>query len=110
MTNGIENVRLLPSQFDADGFIIDPGLWDEDLAQLIAMTDGIGNLTAQHWRVIHYLREHFLKNHTIPMMRHVCRVTHQNPHCVTDLFGADFKEAWRVAGLPNPGEEAKAYM
>jgi tRNA 2-thiouridine synthesizing protein E len=43
-------------------------------------------------------------------MRHVCGVTHLEKHCVTDLFGNGSKEAWRVAGLPNPGEEAKAYM
>jgi tRNA 2-thiouridine synthesizing protein E len=110
MANKVQEPQLQHSQFDADGFIIDPGLWNEDMAQLIARTDGIGKLTDKHWRVIHYLREHFLKNHTIPIMHHVCRVTHQNPHCVTDLFGEDTKEAWRVAGLPNPGEEAKAYM
>ena len=110
MANGNQEPLLQQSQFDADGFIIDPGLWNEDMAQLIARAYGIGNLTARHWRVIHYLRERFLENHTIPVMRHVCRVTHQNPLCVTDLFGEDVKEAWRVAGLPNPGEEAKAYM
>ncbi len=110
MANGNQEPRLQLSQFDADGFIIDPDLWSEDMAQLIARTDGIGELTTEHWRVIQYLREHFFRNHTIPVMRHVCRVTHQDKHCVTNLFGKDIKEAWRVAGLPNPGEEAKAYM
>ncbi len=110
MAYGIQEPLSQQSRFDADGFIIDPDLWNEDMAQFIARTDGIGKLTANHWRVIDYLREHFLKNHTIPVMRHVCRVTHQDPHCVTNLFGEDVKKAWRVAGLPNPGEEAKAYM
>ncbi|NNG12809.1 MAG: sulfite reductase [Halobacteria archaeon] len=110
MANGIQEPLLQHSQFDADGFIIDPGLGNEDMSQLIARTDDIGKLTANHWRVIDYLREHFLKNYTIPVIRHICRITRQDPHCVTNLFGEDVKEAWRVAGLPNPGEEAKAYM
>lgn len=97
-------------QFDEDGFLKNPRLWNEDLAELIAETDGIGELTAQHWRVIHYLREHYLKYRNIPVMRHVCWVMHLDRHCVTDLFGENAKEAWRVAGLPNPGEEAKTYM
>lgn len=97
-------------RFDEDGFMINPRLWDEDLAKLIAEADGLGVLTTDHWRVIYYLREHFLKFHTIPVMRHVCRVTHQDQHCVPDLFGDDAREAWRIAGLPNPGEEAKTCM
>lgn len=99
-----------PGQFDADGFLKEPRLWNEDLAELLAVADGIGELTAEHWRVIHYLREHYLKYHAIPVMRHVCLVMHLDRHCVTDLFGPGGKEAWRIAGLPNPGEEAKAYM
>lgn len=30
-------------------------------------------------------------------------------HCVKQLFGGPL-EAWRIAGLPDPGEEARAYM
>ena len=30
-------------------------------------------------------------------------------HCVDKLFHSQ-REAWRVAGLPDPGEEARAYM
>jgi TusE/DsrC/DsvC family sulfur relay protein len=106
----IHEPHLNAGQFDADGFIKNPRQWNEDLAELIAEADGIGELTAEHWRVIHYLREHYLKFHAMPIMRHVCGVTHLEKHCVTDLFGNDSKKAWRIAGLPNPGEEAKAYM
>jgi tRNA 2-thiouridine synthesizing protein E len=110
MPTRIHESHLNAGQFDRDGFIKNPRLWSEDLAELIADADGIGRLTAEHWRVIHYLREHYLKYHAMPVMRHVCWITHLEKHCVTDLFGADSKEAWRVAGLPNPGAEAKTYM
>jgi len=106
----MDESRVNAGQFDEDGFIKNPRLWNEDLAELIAEADGIGELTAEHWRVIHYLREQYLKFHTMPVMQHVCTITYLEKHCVTDLFGKGSKEAWRVAGLPNPGEKARTYM
>ena len=110
MTTGHHETFLNDGKFDEDGFMRNPRLWNEELAELIARADGLGELTAEHWRIIYYLREHYLKYHTIPVMRHVCWVTHLDPHCVPDLFGQNAREAWRIAGLPNPGEEAKTYM
>ena len=101
---------LNDGQFDEDGFKRNPRLWSEDLAALIAEVDGFGVLTSEHWRIIYYLREQFLKYHTIPVMQHVCWVTHLDPHCVPDLFGHDSRETSRIAGLPNPGEQAKPRM
>jgi tRNA 2-thiouridine synthesizing protein E len=34
---------------------------------------------------------------------------HLGKYAVDRLFGG-CREAWRIAGLPNPGEEAKSYM
>ncbi len=96
--------------FDDDGFLRNPEDWNEDLAIRIARHDGIGDLNEDHWHIIRYLRAHFMANHTIPVMRHVCRVNHLDDHCVPRLFGKSTREAWRIAGLPDPGEEAKSYM
>jgi len=98
--------RLL---FDEDGFLADPLGWSPEVAMEIARCDGLPVLTEAHWEVIDYLREHYLRFGTLAVMSHVCRVNGLGEHCVTDLFH-DPKEAWRIAGLPNPGEEAKAYM
>lgn len=96
-------------QFDEDGFLLDPLNWTPELAVEIADTDGLLALTPEHWKIIDYLREHYLKSGTLPVMNHVCRVYHLERHCVRALFHNP-REAWRVAGLPNPGEEAKARM
>ena len=96
-------------RFDEDGFLLDPLSWTPDLASEIARHDGLPLLTHAHWDVIGYLRRHYLQFGTLPVMGHVCRVYHLDRHCVSDLFHGS-REAWRVAGLPNPGEEAKAYM
>lgn len=103
---------LLPEErfdFDEDGFLMDPNQWDEDLAVQIALEDGLDDLTEGHWRIIGYLREHYLAHGTLPPISYVAWVFRQDAEAVRGLFHG-VREAWRVAGLPNPGEEAKAYM
>ena len=106
--NDTHLTSILPP-IDADGFMQDPTLWTEQIATLIAHLDGIPELTNTHWQVIEYLRDHYLRNGTLPVMRHVCLSLHQGQHCIDELFRTP-REAWRIAGLPNPGEEAKSYM
>ena len=95
--------------FDADGFLTDPAKWNRDLAEQIAAEDKLGKLGDEHWAVIQQLRDHYLKYGALLPTSHACRVGNLDPHCVTDLFHG-MREAWRIAGLPNPGEEAKSYM
>ncbi|MBL3601717.1 MAG: TusE/DsrC/DsvC family sulfur relay protein [gamma proteobacterium endosymbiont of Lamellibrachia anaximandri] len=103
---GSNNLQM---DFDDDGFLIDPYQWNRKMAQTIAETDGIGNLGHDHWAVIHYMRECHLNSGGLPVMSHICRKMHLDKHGVEKLFGG-CREAWRIAGLPNPGEEAKTYM
>jgi tRNA 2-thiouridine synthesizing protein E len=101
--------QLLPLTFDEDGFLLDPAEWSQRTAQMIADLDGIGGLGPDHWSVIYYLREHHLTYGSIPPIPQVCRSTHLDKHAVDRLFGG-CREAWRVAGLPSPGDEALSYM
>ncbi len=94
--------------FDEDGFLTDPGYWSEDLARDIAAEDGVGELGEGHWEIIRFLREHYLAG-GLPAIRHVCHANHFKHYCLSDLF-VSVKAAWRIAGLPNPGEEARTYM
>lgn len=104
------NMAKLSSQlFDATGFLADTGAWNETLARDIAELDGIGPLTTAHWKVIHHLRHSWLDCQTIPAVSHTCHVAGLGPQCLEELFHGP-REAWRVAGLPDPGEEARAYM
>ncbi len=98
-----------PAIFDPDGFLIDPSTWSESLADRIAQTDGLGTLNELQLGLIHALRREFAKHGTVTALSHVCHLTGQSADCMQHLFPSP-REAWRVAGLPNPGEEAKAYM
>jgi len=95
--------------FDEDGFLVDFTQWNEALAQRIARREGIAHLDEPHWRLVRHVRERFLALGGLPSLRRVCRATGLSREEVHDLFGGCLP-VWRIAGLPNPGEEAKAYM
>ncbi len=98
-----------PAIFDGDGFLIDPDMWSENLADRIAQTDGLGQLNAVQLDLLQHLRHEFARHGSVTALSHVCHLAGQRPDCMQHLFPTA-REAWRVAGLPNPGEEAKAYL
>ena len=99
----------LRADFDEDGLLLVPAHWSEALAQAIAAREGLGILTDSHWKVIYSLREHYARFQVAPAMVQICHLHGQDKFWVHDLFHTCLN-AWRVAGLPNPGEEAKTYL
>ena len=99
----------IPVTFDEDGFLVDGSTWTDALATQIAEMDGVAPLTAHHWKVIRHVRERYFRVGGVPAMRLVCRATGVSKNDIHHLFGG-CRSIWRVAGLPNPGEEAKAYF
>jgi tRNA 2-thiouridine synthesizing protein E len=97
------------NRFDEDGFLYDPSLWNPRLAQNIAQHDGITELEYRHWIMIAEMRKYYYQYHTPPAMHFICHHSHLGSNCA-GLFHHNAREAWRIAGLPNPGEEAKAYL
>jgi tRNA 2-thiouridine synthesizing protein E len=95
--------------FDDNGFLADPDLWNRDLALHIADQLGIRELGDSHWAVIDYLRDDFLANATPPLEGDVCCELDPVDDCVQRLFGGTI-EAWKVAGLPDPQEDARTFM
>lgn len=98
-----------PAIFDTDGFLVDPAMWSESLADRIAQADGLGELSELQIGLLQALRREFSKFGTVTALSHVCHLTGQSADCMRHLF-PNPREAWRVAGLPNPGEEAKSYL
>ncbi len=96
-------------QFDEYGLLRDAHAWSEQLAHVIASDIGIGTLTDAHWRIIHTLRDHYARYGAPPVMHRVCQDAGVERRRVNELFGYCLN-AWRVAGLTNPGEEATSYL
>lgn len=110
VTNSTTNIpQTIPFFFDEDGFLSETSTWTRELAREIARLDGLGALERDHWTVIEYIRDRYFRLGAIPLMRRVCRANNLNADAVKQLFGS-CRTLWRVAGLPNPGEEAKTYM
>lgn len=103
------NARAKDPRFDAEGFLRDPEAWSAGLATEIAAAEGMRDLGQDHIRVLEELRHRYLDRGDVPAMRHVCRDAGFEESCVRELLVNPLR-AWRIAGLPDPGEEAKAYL
>jgi len=100
---------IAPICFDGDGFLAESENWTPSLAEQIARLEGISELTPKHWEVIHHVRERYFAIGALPVMRLVCRAVGLDPGKAHKLFSS-CRSLWVIAGLPNPGGEARSYM
>lgn len=98
-----------PTLLDEDGLVSDFSFWTEELARELAREESIGPLGEGHWRIIHALRAEYERLAAVSSIRNVCQRAGIDRAEINELFGYCLV-AWRVAGLPNPGEEAKSYL
>jgi len=90
-------------ELDEDGFIQQPDLWNQDVAAALAETEGVEDLTEDHWKVVNFLREYYLEYGSAPMIRKLCKATGYKLNRIYDLFpSGPAKGACKVAGLPKP--------
>lgn len=88
---------------DEDGFLQEPEVWNDAVAEDFALTEGIADLTDGHWKVIRYLRNYYLEFGIAPMVRKVCKETGYKLKEIYDLFpSGPAKGACKLAGLPKP--------
>ena len=88
---------------DGDGFLQDPSLWDDAVAQLFARQDGTGDLNEKHWSVIRLIRNHWEEHDMAPMVRKICQETGLRLREIYELFPmGPAKGACKIAGLPKP--------
>ncbi len=62
-------------EVDEDGFMQEPDQWNERVALGLASTEGVDDLTDEHWKVVNYLREYYAKYGIAPMIRKLCKET-----------------------------------
>jgi tRNA 2-thiouridine synthesizing protein E len=90
-------------EVDGDGFLQEPGIWNDDVARLFAQTDGTGELNEKHFAVIHFIRNHWEENDMAPMVRKICQHTGLRLREIYELFPmGPARGACRIAGLPKP--------
>ena len=92
-----------PVEFDKDGFMTDPGGWDDDVAASIAREEGIDEMTEKHWAVVRFIRDHWKEHDLAPPVRQLCKEAGVSVREVYTLFrSGPARGACRIAGLPKP--------
>jgi dissimilatory sulfite reductase related protein len=90
-------------EVDEDGFIVDSGQWNQEIANAFAQADGIAEMTEAHWKIANYLREYYLKFNIAPPVRKLCKETGFSLKEIYELFpSGPAKGACKVAGLTKP--------
>ncbi len=88
---------------DEDGFLSDPSIWDQTVALDFASTEGVAEITEDHWKVIKYIRNYYLEFGIAPMIRKLCKETGFKLNEIYALFpSGPAKGACKLAGLPKP--------
>ena len=88
---------------DKDGHLANPGDWSEAIAREIAATEGIGELTDQHWTVIHFMRGVYQEEGAPPSIRRITKESGVDTKGLYQLFpNGPAKRATKIAGLPKP--------
>jgi tRNA 2-thiouridine synthesizing protein E len=90
-------------EVDGDGFLLNPELWNEEVARLFAKQDGTGEMNEKHWAVVKFIRNHWEQNDMAPMVRLICKNTELRLKEIYDLFPmGPARGACKIAGLPKP--------
>ncbi len=88
---------------DEDGFIDDFSNWSEGWVDYVKNSEGIEELTDEHWKVINVLQDYYKKNGIAPMVRILSKVTGYKLKYIYELFpSGPGKGACKMAGLPKP--------
>ena len=96
------------SVLDEEGFLLDADDWTRTFSKQQALQIGV-RLDDRHWALIELIRDKYLRLGSLPLMRTVCKTAGFDKSELKQQFGSCLT-LWRIAGLPNPGEEAKTYM
>jgi len=103
----MSNIDTPTFETDAEGYLVDPTQWTEDIAGELARREGIA-LTEDHWRVIRFMREYYA-SHQIAAdarfaIKHLAEVHGAAARKrLFELFPYGYvKQACKIAGMRRP--------
>ena len=90
-------------EVDEDGFIQEPDKWNKAVAEDLAKMENASPMGDDHWKLVNYLREYYLKYEIAPAIRMLCKQTGLDLKAIYKLFpSGPAKGACKIAGLPKP--------
>ena len=92
---------------DAEGYLVDPGDWNEDVAQALAAEENI-TLNDDHWDAIRFMREFYEENQVAAdarfVIKHLSQRMGKEAHKkLFELFPYGYvKQACKISGMRRP--------
>ena len=104
MTDTKKNVRLVAGEevvLDGSGFLKNPSMWSEELAEMLAREMGLDKLNEDHWRVLNFIRGYYEQQGRAPLNHEIKSGTGFSMMELESMFPGGMKNgARRLAGLP----------
>lgn len=90
-------------ELDNDGFLQELATWNRAKAESLAKRNDLGPLNDEHWSIIEFVRDFYLKNGIGPPIVKIGRATGLSGKRICELFPCGVaRGAYRLAGLPRP--------
>ena len=97
------NVVLEKVSLNDEGFLTDPGEWTREIAEVIAQSEGILELTEAHWKIIDFSRSNAEESGASPTLRQITTGTGISTKELFALFPkGPAKKVAKVSGLGKP--------
>lgn len=102
----METTLHMPN-LDAEGYLVEPQDWTEQLAETFALQENIA-LTEDHWDVIRFMREYYEEHQIAVDARYVIkhlsdRLGPASRNKLFELFPYGYvKQACKIAGMKRP--------
>ena len=86
-----------------EGFLVNPGDWNKDIAVEIAEGEGISELTDAHWKVIEFSRANAESSGAAPTLRQITKGAGVPTKDLFKLFPkGPAKKVAKISGLGKP--------
>ena len=101
------NATVQLPETDAEGYLIEPQDWTEDVATELARLENI-QLTEDHWDALRFMREYYAEHQIAPDVRHVMKhlaTKHgaASRNMIFELFPYGYvKQTCKIAGMKRP--------
>lgn len=92
---------------DAEGYLVDPGDWNEEVARALAEEENI-TLNDDHWDAVRFMREFYEENQVAAdarfVIKHLAQRMGKDAHKkLFELFPYGYvKQACKIAGMRRP--------
>ena len=106
MNQATDLAALMPER-DAEGYLVEPGDWNEELAQVLAQEENI-QLNDDHWDVIKFIRDYYEERQVAAdarfVIKHLAERMGKDAHKkLFELFPYGYvKQACKIAGMRRP--------